>query len=266
MDTSEHSFLRFGTGVLAALLILAGSYTGPAVAQPDASSVVIDRFDKQNLTGQTRIAIAWGQHFDMPSNLSIGIVYLKDAMNRWTKVQTSMDRHLMLSDQRIHDIPFVFVTADQTFELTETERQNVRTYFENGGFMFLDNASPVNEYSASGSALKQLLRDTIPNARFEPIPETHSIYHSFFEFNDGPPRGAELGLISTLEGLQVPSPERFFLQGVWYRGRLVAVYSDKGYILKWAEDDNNEPQLKMGVNLIVHALVQEGSIASQQMR
>ena len=54
----------------------------------------------------------------------------------------------------------------------------------------------------------------------------------------------------------------YFLEGVWLDNRLVAVYSGKGYALKWRSLSNNEPQLKMGVNMVVFALIQEGGIAA----
>lgn len=229
---------------------------------PNRSSVVIDPADKQNITGQTQFAFAWGQQFSPPQELLRGIISLKDAMNRWTKVQTSLDNHLMLSDQRILRMPFVFVSADKVFELTETEKKNLKEFFDKGGFMFLDNAQPVSEVSASGASLKKLIRDSIPNARFEALTNSHDIYHSFFDFNDGPPVSGESGIMpGSNPGLQ--SPSRFYLEGVYYKGRLAAVYSDKGYIIRWAREIDNEPQLRMGVNLIIYALTQKGSIASQ---
>ena len=54
----------------------------------------------------------------------------------------------------------------------------------------------------------------------------------------------------------------YFLEGVWLDNRIVAVYSGKGYALKCKDFTNNEPQLKMGVNMVVFALMQEGGIAA----
>ena len=55
------------------------------------------------------------------------------------------------------------------------------------------------------------------------------------------------------------------LEGIWIDNRLVAVYSDKGYAIKWAKMTDNEPQLKIGVNMVVFALTQTGGIAQQKM-
>lgn len=238
--------------VSVAALTIVALWSHSMNAQPGRSQVVTDRFDKQNMSGQVRIALAWGQQLSPPQNLQIGMINLKDAMNKYTNIQTSMDSHLQLSDPNIVNYPFVFVTTDKTFELTETERQNLRRYFDNGGFMFLDNPNQATEIGAG--PLRKLLTDTLPNVRFERILNSHELYSCFFDFPDGPPRGSEGQQLASGLNPNLRSREISFLEGVTYKGRLVAVYSDKGYINMWANYPDSEPPLKMGVNLIVYAL------------
>jgi hypothetical protein len=244
-----------------AAAITAGA--GIAVAQryPEikTAEIVIDPFNKQNISGNLQIALAWGEHFSPPSNLTRGVINLKEAMNRYTKINTELNRHLMLGSNQLLKMPFVFVTTRELANLTETEIQNVRKYFDLGGFMVFDNPDPVSEASKGGSAMKQMIRDCIPNARFQPIPKSHGLYKSFFEFTDGPPNGAEIG-VDNSGSRPVISKQRLYLEGVWYKGRLAAVYSDKGYIVRWNQSSNNIPQLKIGVNMVVYALTQEGGM------
>ena len=42
------------------------------------------------------------------------------------------------------------------------------------------------------------------------------------------------------------------------------MYSDKGYGAFWERETENEAHLRMGVNLVVFALTQAGSIVQQQ--
>ena len=243
-----------------ALIILIFFGTQEAMTQgyqtPKKVEIVIDPGNKQNVTGYVQIAYAWGQLFTPPHGLLRGLRNLKEAMIKYTKINTELEDHLIFSSDKLLQMPFVFVTTKTDFDLTEIEKRNIRKYFDNGGFMLLDNAEPLGDFSRGGASLKQMLRDTIPNARFGPIPNNHPIYHCFFDFVDGPPNGAEIGISGS-----VMSPQRLYLEGVWYKGRLVAIYSDKGYIIKWNDNTNNEPQLKIGVNIIVFALTQEGGIA-----
>ena len=234
-----------------------------ATPQNIKSQVIIDPLNKQNIRGTIKIAYAWGEQLPSPYSLSRGLVNLKEAMNKWTNIQTSMERHLMLSSEKIMKMPFVFVTCRNSFELTETEKKNVNKYFRNGGFMVLDDAEPLVDKSRSGASLRKMVRDAIPNAKFLPIPDNHPLYHCFFDFNDGAPLGAERGFIINSDGTVFRSKQIFKLEGVWYKGRLAAIYSDKGYIIRWNDNYDNEPQLKMGVNMIIYALTQNRSIAEQ---
>lgn len=224
----------------------------------DAPEIVIDLENKQNITGNIQLAYAWGERLVPPRNLARGLINLKEAMNKYTKIRTELNEHLVLGTDRLQRTPFIFVSSNKAFELTETERKNLRKYFENGGFAFLDNPDPKPEFSEGAASLKQMIRETIPHTTFAPILNDHPLFHIFFDFDDGAPIGAEIGAFGNQS--QYRSEQVFYLEGAWYKDRLAAVYSDKGYIVRWNDDSNNEPQLKMGVNLIVYALSQEGGM------
>ena len=242
--------------------------------------VFINPRNKQKTVGYVKIADAWGEQLRPPADLRRGIINLKEAMNKYTKIETELDDHLLLSSPNLLNMPFVYVTTKKAFQLTETERANVKKYFDMGGFMVVENAEPEKgDFSKGGASLKEMLRKTIPNARFAPILNSHQLYHCFFDFDDGPPQGIEVEafvnpslkkvnqqrIADGLEPLpEVPLEQKkiIYLEGVWHRGRLAAVYSDKGYIQRWNQSSDN-PQLRMGVNMIVFSLTQDGGIAEK---
>lgn len=239
-------------------LTVTGTITGKSEPQA-GNTVIIDRLNKQNIRGDISIAYVWGEQLAFPQRFVKGLFNLRNAMHKWTNLKVSFDEHIVLSSERLHTKPFVYVTTDDIFELTATERVNVRKYLENGGFMVLENAYPKNDFSLSEATLKKMIYDAVPNAHFVMIPNNHPLYHCFFDFDDGPPNGAELGSVGIFL-----APQRFYLEGVWIGDRLVALYTNKGYIIKWSEAANNEPQLRMGVNMIVFALTQSGGIAKSR--
>lgn len=49
-----------------------------------------------------------------------------------------------------------------------------------------------------------------------------------------------------------------YLEGVWLDGRLAAIYSNKGYGNIWARKKGGDAVFKMGVNILIFALKQEG--------
>ena len=249
-------------------------FTGCAFAQLDQENiqgmVVVNAFNKRQISGHVSVAYAWGQQLSPPRKYLRSLINLKNAVNKWTDINTTMVDHLMLSSKKLHQMPFIYVTTDNAFELTQTEKANLKKYLLNGGFLVLDNSTPLFEHGQAEASLRQMMKDVLGSqARFQPIPKEHKIYHCFFDFDDGPPLGAEVGRIPVgthlggdgRETMNKIAKQVLYLEGIWINDRLVAVYSDKGYVVKWIENSGNDPQLKMGVNMVVFALTQPGGIA-----
>jgi hypothetical protein len=213
-----------------------------------------DRFDRSGLFRERR---EWGA------------IRLVEAVNRFTDIRAEVAPHLYLGSEKIFRLPFLYIAAETAFELTPAERENLRMYLRNGGFVFLDNAEPDFDSSAGRASLRKMLRDTlISGIHFAPLPVKHSVYHCCFTFSDGPPQGSEESLIiddsARASGIiSRPNTRKrpiLYLEGIYHHGRLAGVYSDKGYTRKWLKYENNIPQLKMGVNLVVYALTREGGM------
>ena len=230
--------------------------------------IIQDPHDKQSVKGFIYISTLWGAQLE-PS-YKRAVIHLSDAVNRYTNIKSKVDKHLFIDSRRLFDTPFVFLSVTEAFELTEIESKNFGEYLRRGGFAVLDNGNPTNEFAAAEASLRRMLRDSLGNdAKFLPIPNNNPLYHCFFDFDDGPPQGAEVAtvMVATVHTYNKTtiSKQVLYLEGIWLDNRLVAIYSDKGYSLKWNATSNNEPQLKMGVNMVVFALTQEGSIAQQKM-
>jgi len=236
--------------------------------------VIQDPNNKQSIKGFVYIATAWGTQLRPPDGLKRSVINLVEAVNRYTNINAKVDTHLFLDSRKIYETPFVYIITDVAFELTEVERKNFGEYLRKGGFAVVDNGTPEYEYGQAEASLRQMMRDALgADAKFEPIPNDHPLYHCFFDF-DGPVQGAEndkmvttatSGDQGTSARSQAMSKAVLYLEGIWIDNRLVAVYSDKGYGLRWVLMTNNEPQLKIGVNMVVFALTQAGGIAQQKM-
>ena len=236
--------------------------------------VIQDPQDKKSVKGFIYISTLWGAQLEPAYKRAV--IHLSDAVNRYTNIKSKVDKHLYIDSRRLFDTPFVFLCADEAFYLTDIEARNFGEYLRNGGFAVLDNGTPTREFGSAEASLKRMLRDALGNdAKFLPIPNSHPLYHCFEDFDDGPPQGSEIGISIVVRADQTGGEEKtslfsmskrvLYLEGIWIDERLVAIYSDKGYAIKWADTSNNEPQLKMGVNMVVYALTQDGSIAQQKM-
>jgi len=238
--------------------------------------VIQDPNDKKSVKGFIYISTLWGAQLE-PANKR-AVIHLSDAVNRYTNIKSKVDKHLFIDSRKLFDTPFVFLCADEQFELTEIEAKNLGDYLRQGGFIVLDNGTPTREFGAAEASLRRMLKDALgSDAKFLPIPNSHPLYHCFEDFDGGPPQGSEVdrsivkkntvfGGGAHIGHMYFSLPKQvIYLEGVWIDDRLVAIYSDKGYAIKWAATSNNEPQLRMGVNMVVYALTQEGSIAQQKM-
>ncbi len=147
--------------------------------------------------------------------------------------------------------------------LSEAEKRGLGRYLVAGGLLFADDIrASTPEYGLDGTdagvagtpfdrQLKALIADPLvlgaAGGQWEPVPVNHAVYHSFFDFPDGPPRGgAPSGRTLSLEMLQV-------------RGRPAIIFSDLNLSWYWGDPfaGTRERGLQFGVNLLVLARSQQ---------
>ncbi|MBT4096032.1 MAG: DUF4159 domain-containing protein [Gemmatimonadetes bacterium] len=232
--------------------------------------IIQDPSDRRNVRGFVYLGTAWATDLEPTfDSAAKAVPNLVRALNEQTGITAKVDAHLFVDSQALFRTPFVFLTAQEAFELTAREIENLGEYMRRGGFVFTDNANPTAEFSQAEAALRQIFGDALRgDGVLQIIPNDHPIYHTYYDF-DGPPVGSELEVQSTgqqrdNESISI-ARQSYHLEGVFVDGRLVAIYSDKGYVHTWARNYGNEPQLRFGINAVIFALTQEGSIAQQQI-
>jgi len=232
--------------------------------------IIQDPTDRRKVRGFVYLGTAWATDLEpVFASAAKAIPNLVDAVNIQTGITAKVDAHLFIDSQELFRTPFVYITAEEAFELTGREKENLGEYMRRGGFVFADNANATVEFSQAEASLRQIFRAALgAQGQFRPIPNSHPLYHTFYDF-DGPPVGSELGTPTDAEqwgvNYRILPQHSYRLEGVFLGDRLVALYSDRGYVHKWAENYGNEPQLRFGINVVVFALTQEGSIAQQQI-
>jgi len=217
------------------------------------------------------LSLGWGRQLRPPDNLKRSVINLVEAVNQYTPIDAKIDMHMPLDSPALFETPCILITSDTAFKLTHKERENLGKYLNNGGFAFIDNATPQYEFGEAEASLRQMISDTLgPDAKGLPIPEDHELFHSFFDFDDGVPMGAEY-VVSRLEKgaheqEQTPVHVTPYIEGIWLGQRLVAIYSDKGYFHRWNDPEHSEPQIKFGVNMVVFAAYQKGGISKRNSK
>ena len=149
-----------------------------------------------------------------------------------------------IASENFFSYPIVFLTGHGNIVLTETEVRRLRTYLENGGFLFADDDYGMDK------TFRREMRKVFPGNQMVELPFRHGIYHSQFAFPGGPPK------IHEHDG----KPAQGF--GLFHNGRLVVYYAyETNPSDGWADPDvHNDPEpkrqdaLRFGTNIVVWAL------------
>lgn len=188
----------------------------------------------------------WNVDQRMPSNLLNSLIeYTNIPVNTVEKV-------VPLSSEEIFKSPFCYLSGHKLVQFTQRERENFKKYVQNGGFVFVDDCNHDID-GLFAKSFENQMAEIYGNDTLQKIPNNHSLYSSFFEFEDGPP--------TTTQELNGWGDDivHDYLKAVTQNGKIRVLYSNKDYGCEWDYDFRNkrwlaEDNTKFGVNIIMYAL------------
>jgi len=191
------------------------------------------------LSGQFQIArLKYGGGGDWYNDPEL-IPNLCQEVNRRTSIQMSIDEaQVSLLDEKLYQYPFLFMTGHGNVSFTDEEVVRLRHYLEAGGFLYADDDYGMDE------SFRREMKKVFPNSELVELPFDHPIYHSFYDFFEGPPKIHE----------HYEGPPRGY--GIFVGGRLVVFYTYNSNVSDgWTDRYNDPPEkreqaLRMGVNII----------------
>ena len=149
-----------------------------------------------------------------------------------------------LESDNLFQYPLVFMTGHGTVNFSTAEARRLRAYLENGGFLYVDDDYGMNE------SIRKELKKVFPDQELRELPFDHPIYHSHFDFDNGPPKIHE----------HDNKPAQGF--GLFVGDRLCVFYTyESNPADGWADPEvhhdppeKREAALQMGTNIVVYAL------------
>ena len=130
---------------------------------------------------------------------------------RESALSTSRRFHAVkLEDDDLFLYPFVIMTGEGTFTLTDKEREHLRRYCEGGGFLLASAGCSSPEWDRS---LRDEIRRIWPEVKLEPLDMAHPVFHTIYD-------------ISELRSSHGSKPRP--LEGLSLGGKLVLLYSQDG--------------------------------------
>ena len=149
-----------------------------------------------------------------------------------------------IASENFFTYPFIYMTGHGNINFNEGEVRRLRTYLENGGFLYADDDYGMDK------AFRREIRKVFPEQDLVELPFSHGIYHVQYDFPNGPPKTHE----------HDGKPAQGF--GLFHNGRLVVYYTyESNPSDGWADPEvHNDPEpkrqeaLRFGTNIVVWAL------------
>jgi hypothetical protein len=149
-----------------------------------------------------------------------------------------------ITSDKFFTYPFIFMTGHGNITFSDLEVKRLRTYLENGGFLYADDDYGMDK------AFRREIKKVFPGQELVELPFSYGLYHCQFDFSKGPPKTHE----------HDGKPPQGF--GLFHKGRLVVYYTYESNPSDGWNDpevhgdppEKHEEALRFGTNIVVWAL------------
>ena len=149
-----------------------------------------------------------------------------------------------ISSDKFFTYPFIFMTGHGNMTFGDQEIRRLRTYLENGGFIYADDDYGMDK------PFRREIKKIFPEQDLVELPFSFGLYHCQFDFPQGPPKTHE----------HDGKPPQGF--GLFHNGRLVLYYTYESNPSDGWDDpevhgdrpEKREEALRFGTNIVVWAL------------
>jgi hypothetical protein len=157
----------------------------------------------------------------------------------------TLEKQVSLTDPELFKYPFLFATGHKAPRFSADEKERLRSYLTGGGFLFVNDSYGMDE------EFRKEMASLFPEREVVEIPFDHPIYHSFYDFPNGPPK---------IHEHDEHAPRGY---GLIIDGRVVLYFLVESDIGDGWEDPavHSDPEnkrveaFKMGLNLLTYALL-----------
>ncbi len=156
----------------------------------------------------------------------------------------TIENTVQIKENNLFRYPFLFATGHGIIKFSADEQERLRNYLDNGGFLF------VNDSYGMDKNLRNEIAALFPERELVELPFDHNIYHSYYDFPNGPPK---------IHEHDNKPPQGY---AIIIDGRVALYYLYESDIGDGWEDpavhndppEKREAALKMGMNILVYAL------------
>jgi hypothetical protein len=249
------------------------SYTAPP-ATHDEYDFVLPRvqFKEQGTPGQGKGPDVWNVRPGGDANLLrelAAVIRCKvkpvDAAFDWDP-QYAYDGQLnaivTLDDaEPLREYPFLFMTGENRYELTDSQKQNLQDYIKAGGFLLMDDCVVSDGGDFFYRSSHELLEYLFGRGAVQQIPRDHEIFHNIYDLREVGLPTLEYIRRRGMRGMRQTHGQNHGARGVFIGDRLAVFLSSTDLHCGWCDShgiewgpDGYRKTIQWGINLILYAL------------
>lgn len=247
--------------------------------------VIQDPDDRRNISGFFHFWMPWGSHYSddgvrygWPNRIKYAVRRVVLRLNAWTDIKADVKGIIGFDSEELLATPWVVLGYWYKMLPTDGELENMFRYMTNGGFIFTgittegrDKEKVITQALECGGYKKG------KDWSWEKLPHSHTLFHCYFDFPQGPPTGLRAFNHAYYgdRDIQPPKIETIEVDGhisvAANNCEMIGAWSDFGAdcipLMRGSVHSKNDPtrSLQFGINTVVFALTQEGSITHRLM-
>jgi hypothetical protein len=249
------------------------AYTAPSATYDEYDFVMARvQFKEQGLPGQGKGPDVWNVRPAGDANLlrelsAVIRCKVKPIADAWDwQPQYAYDGQLNAvvtfdEPDRLREYPFLFMTGENAYELTDAQKQNMQDYLRAGGFLLMDDCVVSDGGDFFYRSSYALLEHLFGKGAVKQVPREHEVFHNLYDLR-------EVGL-PTLEyiqrrgfrGVRGTHGQNHGARGVFFNDRLAVFLSSTDLHCGWCDShgvewglDGYRKTIQWGINLILYAM------------
>jgi hypothetical protein len=155
--------------------------------------------------------------------------------------------------EKLKEYPFLFMTGESYYDLSDRQRRNLKDYINQGGFLLMDDCmlDPGGDFFYKSSF--KILNEVFGDGAVKKVGNEHEVFHNVFDLSK--------------IGLPYIQAQRHGARGVFIEDRLAVFLSSTDIHCGWCDragrmfgnggrrgDHSYKEAIRMGINIIMYAL------------
>ena len=163
--------------------------------------------------------------------------------------------------QRLREYPFLLMTGENSYALTDPQKQNLQDYIKAGGFLLMDDCVVSDGGDFFYRSSFELLENLFGKGSVRQIPREHEICHNIYDLREVGLPTLEYIRRKPFSGVRHIHGQNHGPRGVFINDRLAVFLSSTDLHCGWCDShgvewglDSYRKTIQLGINIIMYAM------------